>query len=139
MQKTNNTVSLKGSAGIVLAAELHLRQEMISELRFTLQELSTGTSHENFSRNLKSVMKMTRIFNPLIWRWQAEKQVEIIINSNTSTEICEITVKGRNSENKKVRQEFASFFGWLRNCVVIRHPNAGKKIHMSSFYIFSLN
>jgi HrpA-like RNA helicase len=138
MQKNSNTVSLKGSAGIVLAAELHLRQEMISELRFTLQELGTGTSHENFSRNLKSVMKMTRIFNPLIWRWQAEKQVEIIINSNTSTEVCEITAKGRSSENKKVRQEFASFIGWLRNCAVIRHPNAGKKIHMNSFYL-SLN
>jgi hypothetical protein len=80
-------------------------------------------------------MKMTRIFNPLIWRWQAEKQVEIIINSNTSTESCEIIAKGRNSDNKKVRQEFASFIGWLRNCAVIRHPNAGKKIHINSFYL----
>ena len=138
MQKNNNTVSLKGSAGVVLAAELHLRQEMTSELRFTLQELNTSTAHENFNRNLKSVMKMTHIFNPLIWRWQAETQTEITINNVTATETCEIIVKGRKSDNKKVRQEFDSFISWLRNCAVIRHPNAGKRIYLHSYVSSSL-
>jgi hypothetical protein len=62
------------------------------------------------------------------WRWNAQKQVEITINSITATKTCEITVKGRDSDNKKVRDEFTSFIGWLRNCAVIQHPNAGKEI-----------
>jgi HrpA-like RNA helicase len=128
IQKTNGKILLKGSSGVVLNAELHLRQQMISELQFTLTELGSSIAHKNFTENLKSVMKMTRIFNPMKWRWNAQKQVEITINSNTATQTCEITVKGRDSDNKKVREEFASFIGWLRNCAVIRHPNAGKMI-----------
>jgi hypothetical protein len=123
--KTNKNISLKGSCGSVLNAELHLRQEMISEIKFTLKELGHPNAHENFGKNLKSVMKMTRIFNPMKWRWQAQKQVEITINSNTSTDTCEITVKGRDSEIRKVKQEFTSFIRWLQGCAVIRHPNAG--------------
>ena len=129
MQKTNGKISLKGSAGVVLNAELHIRQQMVSDLTFSLTELAGGsTTHPNFTKNLESVMKMTRIFNPMVWRWKAQKQVDITINSNTATKTCEITVKGRDSDNKKVKQEFASFISWLRNCAVIRHPNAGKKI-----------
>jgi hypothetical protein len=126
MQLANKKISLKGSSGAVLNAELHLRQQMISELKFTLTELATSTSHTNFERNLASVMKMTRIFNPMKWRWQAQKQVEITINSNTATKTCEITVKGRDSENQKVKQEFKSFMSWLQYTAAIRHPNAGK-------------
>jgi hypothetical protein len=59
------------------------------------------------------------------WRWEAQKQVEITINSNTATKTCEITVKGRDSANKKVKDEFTAFIRWLQNCAVIRHPNAG--------------
>ena len=121
-----NTIRLKGPAGSVLNAELHLRQQMVSELKFTLGELATGTPHLNFERNMESVMRTTRIFNPMIWRWQGEKQVKITINSDTATKRCEVTVEGRDSENKKVRKEFAAFIGWLQACAVIRHPNAGK-------------
>jgi HrpA-like RNA helicase len=128
MQKTNGKILLKGSSGVVLNAELHLRQQMISELQFTLTELGSSIAHKNFKSNLESVMKMTRIFNPMKWRWNAQKQVEITINSITATKTCEITVKGRDSDNKKVRDEFTSFIGWLRNCAVIQHPNAGKEI-----------
>jgi HrpA-like RNA helicase len=125
MLRTKDKISLKGSCGVVLDAELHLRQEMISEIKFTLKELGHANPHENFAKNLKSVMKMTRIFNPMKWRWQAQKQVEITINSNTATDTCEIIVKGRDSENRKVKQEFRSFVGWLQNCAVIKHPNSG--------------
>ncbi|UJR07847.1 hypothetical protein I4U23_012130 [Adineta vaga] len=125
MQMGSGTLLLKGPSGTVLNAELHLRQQMISELKFNLRDLATAAAHQNFERNLESVMKMVRIFNPMKWRWQAQKQVEITINSNTATKTCEITVKGRDSENKKVRQEFSAFIGWLQVCAVIRHPNAG--------------
>ncbi len=128
MQLNSKQISLKGPSGTVLNAELHLRQQMISELKFTLTELGSSTSstiHENFTRNLESVMKMIRIFNPMKWRWEAQKQVEITINSNTATKTCEITVKGRDSENKKVKDEFTAFIRWLQSCAAIRHPNAG--------------
>lgn len=122
-------ISLKGPANNVLAAELRLRQEMISEKRFTLKELTDNViSSNNFNCNLERVLKLTRIFNPMKWRWQTEKQVEIIINSNTAMQTCEFTVKGRHSATEKVQQEFRSFIGWLRSCAVIRDPNSGKKI-----------
>ncbi|CAF4020262.1 unnamed protein product, partial [Adineta steineri] len=46
------TIVLKGPSGTVLNAELHLRQEMISELKFTLQELGNTNAHKNFTHNL---------------------------------------------------------------------------------------
>lgn len=124
----NKTVSLKGPAGHVLNAELHLRQEIIYEHTFNLENKNTpgSTTYENLQRNLESVMKMTRIFKPLIWRWQSQKQVKITVNSDTATKTCKVTVIGRDSDIKKVCEEFRSFLGWLQGCAVIRHPNGGK-------------
>ncbi|CAF0927319.1 unnamed protein product [Rotaria sordida] len=116
-------MKFKGSSGIVLNAELHLRQQMISELKFNLSNTPNPADNLNFARNLESIMKMTHIFNPMKWRWATERQVEITINSNTATKTCEIIVKGRDSDNKKVKKEFDVFIGWLRKCAVIRHPN----------------
>ena len=128
MQLSNSMLTLTGTAGSVLNAELHVRQQMIAEFKFNLEPPPGATTHENFTRNIKSVMKMTQIFNPMKWRWQAQKQVEITVNSITTTGACEIIVKGRDSENRKVKKEFDSFAGWLQNCAVIRHPNDGKWI-----------
>jgi hypothetical protein len=100
---------------------------MISESTFTLKSLANPNPHPNFERNLESLMKMTRIFNPLIWRWKAQKQADITINNNTATKICEIIVQGRDSVNKQVKEEFKSFIVWLQYCAVINHPNAGKE------------
>ncbi|CAF4863791.1 unnamed protein product [Rotaria sp. Silwood1] len=116
-------MKFKGSSGTVLNAELHIRQQMISELKFNLSNTTSPGDNSNFARNLESIMKMTHIFNPMKWRWAAERQIEITINSNTATKTCEIIVKGRDSDNKKVKNEFDAFIGWLRNCAVIRHPN----------------
>jgi hypothetical protein len=131
MALNNRTISLKGPAGAVLNAELHLRQEIIYEHTFNLENKNpAGTAlHQNLSRNLESVMKMTRIFNPLVWRWQSQKQVKITVNSDTAIKTCKITVIGRNSDINKVVEEFDSFLGWLQYCAVIRHPNGGKFIH----------
>ena len=139
MQLTGQTISLKGTSGVVLNAELHLRQQMISEYKFQLSHSSTHPAHANFARNLESVMKMTRIFNPLVWRWQAQKQVEIAINNDTATKTCEVTVKGRDSDNRRVKKEFDAFIGWLQPCAVIRHPNDGRKLVGSGRARASLN
>ncbi|CAF4316330.1 unnamed protein product, partial [Adineta steineri] len=130
MQLNNLIVSLKGPASVVLNAELHLRQEMITEFTFNLENKNPPNSAEyaNLARNLKSVMKMTRIFKPMVWRWEAQKQVKITVNSDTATKTCRITIKGRDSDIKIVKEEFDSFFRWLQDCAVIRHPNAGKVI-----------
>ncbi|CAF4108149.1 unnamed protein product, partial [Rotaria sordida] len=127
MLLSNHMVSLKGPADVVLNAELHLRQELISEYTFNLENKNppNTASYINLSRNFESVMKMTRIFHPLIWRWKNQKQVEITVDSDTATKTCKITVNGIYSDIKKVKDEFNSFVGWLQNCAVIRHPNAG--------------
>ena len=78
-------------------------------------------------RNLESVSKMTRIFNPMIWRWEAQHQVKITVNNNPFKNECEITIKGRDSKNQLVQKEFQTFLGWLKDCAVLRHPNSGKK------------
>ncbi len=51
--------------------------------------------------------------------------MKIIVNSDTATKTCKITVHGRKSDIKKVVEEFDSFLGWLQHCAVIRHPNGG--------------
>ncbi|CAF2088565.1 unnamed protein product [Rotaria magnacalcarata] len=127
MQMGGGTLLLTGPAGPVLNAELHLRQQMVDEMQFSLTTGTAATTepNSNMAINLQSVTKMTQIFNPLKWRWETQKQVEITINGNTATKTCDITVKGRDSDNKKVKKEFDSFMKWLRNCAVIRHPSAG--------------
>ena len=122
----NKKIKLIGPSGSVFNAELHLRQQMKTELKFPLTSSPNIKTHENFGRNLESVMKMTYIFNPMKWRWQAQKQVEITINTNTPTKTCEVIVKGRDSDNQKVKKEFDVFISWLQPCAVIRHPTAGK-------------
>jgi hypothetical protein len=74
-------------------------------------------------------MKMTRIFNPMVWRWEAQKQVKIVVNSDTATKTCKITIKGRDSDIGKVKREFDSFLSWLQDCAVIRNPNGGNLIY----------
>ncbi|CAF3353058.1 unnamed protein product [Rotaria sp. Silwood1] len=120
----NRLLSLSGPAGVVLNSELYLFQQMIIEHQFCLEN-NNSTKYKNLSQNLDSVMKMTQIFNPMIWRWEAQKQVKITVNSNTATKTCEITIRGRDSQVQQVRKEFDSFLSWLQECAVIRHPNAG--------------
>ena len=127
MKMIGGKIDLEGTSGDVLNAEFHLRQQMICESKFTLKSLANPNAHNNFDRNLESLMKMTRIFNPLIWRWKAQKQAEITINNNTATKTCEIIVQGRDSVNKQVKEEFKSFISWLQYCAVINHPNAGQE------------
>jgi hypothetical protein len=132
MQLTNKTLSLRGRSGLVLNAELHLRKEMITKIKFELTNRyqPNTTLHENLSRNLQKVSKMPNIFEPMIWRWKNEKQVRINVNNTVSSKTCEITIKGRYSEIQKVKEEFDSFLSWLGSCAVIRHPDAGKIIRM---------
>ncbi|UJR34537.1 hypothetical protein I4U23_027314 [Adineta vaga] len=119
-------IVLEGLSGDVLNAEFHLPQKMISELRFDLKTLAKPNPHENFLRNLESLTKMIRIFNPLIWRWKAQKQVDITINTiTTTTKTLEIIVQGRDSVNQQLKDEFQSFIDWLQYCAVICYPNAG--------------
>ncbi len=133
MRLANQLIYLKGPAGVVLNAELHLLQELIAEDRFTLQNNNpeNSTKFENLSRNLESVMRMPYIFRPMIWRWEAQKQVKITVNSYTATKTCEIIIVGKYSQIRKAREEFDSFLSWLQKCAVIRHPSAGKEVFRS--------
>jgi hypothetical protein len=138
MSLTNANVLLSGSIGTVFDTELYLLQEMGEDYTFVLENKNppTGSAHANLDRNLKGVMKMPHIFNPMKWRWEHEKQVTISVNCNTSTNVCEITVKGRNSECKNVKREFDSFLSWLQNCAVIRHPNIST--HIERFFLVNI-
>jgi len=125
MKMVTKKISLEGTSGEVLNAELHLRQEMVSKKTFTLQSLAGSRPHENFEKNLESLTKISRIFNPLIWRRKAQNQAEVTVNMNTATKSCEITVEARDSVYKEILEEFKSFISWLQYCAVISHPNAG--------------
>jgi hypothetical protein len=133
MKMSNQMLYLEGPADIVLNAELHLLQELITEDKFILENNNPENSNNyvNLSRNLESIMKMPHIFRPMIWRWEAQKQVKITVNSNTATKTCEIIIRGKYSQIQIAREEFDSFLSWLQNCAVIRHPNAGE-----IFFIF---
>ncbi|CAF1052050.1 unnamed protein product [Rotaria sordida] len=127
MLLTKTDVNLSGQAGIVFNSESHLLQEMVEQFQFNLDNKNPPNTaqYTNLARNLESIMKMPHIFNPMKWRWENQKQITITVNCNTSTNICEVTVNGRNSEYKNVKNEFGSFLSWLQECAVIRHPNSG--------------
>ena len=133
MLLTRTDVNLTGRAGTVFNSECYLLGEMVEQYQFNLENNNPPNTarHTNLARNLESVMKMPQIFNPMKWRWENQKQVAITVNCNTSTNTCEVTVNAKNSEYKKVKNEFDSFLSWLQNCAVIRHPNSGKHLVLS--------
>ncbi|CAF5052583.1 unnamed protein product, partial [Rotaria sp. Silwood1] len=128
IQLNNHILSLEGPAGSVLDAELDILQQLVVEMKFKLvndYSPTAKTDYERMRRNLEDVSKMPSIFNPMKWRWEAEHQVKMTVNNNTTNNECEITIEGRDSQNQLVLNEFGSFLGWLRNCAVVRHPHAG--------------
>ncbi|CAF4081434.1 unnamed protein product [Adineta steineri] len=118
---------LKNQTGIVFNDELQLRKELITTKTFELEnKCKVGTTeYDNLSRNLESVTKMVYIFQPMRWRWEAEKQMKITVDNNAAGKTCVVKVEGRLSEQENVKKEFDSFAYWLKWCVVIRHPNSG--------------
>ncbi|CAF4306111.1 unnamed protein product [Rotaria sp. Silwood2] len=128
IQLNNHMLSLEGSAGSVLEAELDILKHLVVEMKFNLTNeysLSATADYQRMKRNLEGVSKMPSIFNPMKWRWEAQHQVKITVNNNTINNECEITIEGRDSQNQYAYNEFRSFLSWLKNCAVIRHPNAG--------------
>jgi hypothetical protein len=119
---------LKNQVGIVFNDELELRKELITTKAFELEnKCKQGTTeHENLSRNLESVTKMVYIFQPMRWRWEAEKQMKITVDNNPAGKTCVVKIEGRLSEQANAKKEFDRFVRWLRLSVVIRHPNSGK-------------
>ena len=138
----NHVITLEGSAGSVLNAELFILQHLVVEMKFPLAnvyQLNDTTNHKRMQRNLEGVSKMPHIFNPMKWRWEAQHQVKITVNNSASKDESEIIIEGRDSQNQLVQKEFQSFLGWLKECAVIRHPNAGKNIYQNSLeYLFFL-
>ena len=137
MKLDNRLLTLKGSAGIVLNTEKYLLQQLIISEPYHLVNSSTLSTakNRNLSENLESIIKMSRIFKPMIWRWENEKQVKMTINSNTATKTCEITINGRYSEVEKAKQEYNSFLSWLKHCAVVQHPNEGKYRQSFLYYL----
>ncbi|CAF1071693.1 unnamed protein product [Rotaria sp. Silwood1] len=65
-------------------------------------------------------MKMSHIFKPMIWRWEAERQAKITVNPNTSTKNITVKVVARDSDYENIKKEFKSFVRWLGYCAVMR-------------------
>ncbi|CAF1054960.1 unnamed protein product [Didymodactylos carnosus] len=133
---TDHQLVIRGPSGPVIEAELYIRQQLIVEFSFQLRNDSVPNSveYENVNRNIVHMSKLSHIFNPMIWRWEIQEQVKISVEfkklkkqqSPQSLEnVCEVTVQGRVSQNQRVRSEFKVFFGWLKTCSVMRHPNSG--------------
>lgn len=134
-QLNHDVLSINGPSGSVLNAELLILQKLVEEQKISSSTNISHTSeeYETLKRNLEGIMKMTHIFNPMKWRWENQEQVKITIEQNPKEEL-KITIKGRNSKNRLVQQEFLAFFTWLQNCIVIRTPNSGRL----RYYIFLL-
>ena len=132
IQLRTNLLILNGPAGSVLKAEKCLLQALISPYSYKLKN-KKGSPTENFSRNLERLAKMTKIFKPMIWRWQSQKQVTITVNGDSTKKTCTISIQGRDSVVQDVIQEFKSFQFWLQKCAVIRDLDAGDELSLFSF------
>ena len=141
IQLNNHILSLEGLAGSVLDAELDILRQLVVEMKFTLTNVFSPTDRAKFElmkRNLEGVSKMPRIFKPMKWRWETQHQVKITVNTSVTKDASEITIKGRDSQNQLVQQEFQAFLGWLKECAVLRHPESGKDIYRNSLKYSSL-
>ena len=128
IQLNNHILTLQGSAGSVLDAELDILRQLVVEMRFSLINQYSPNETAKYTlmkQNLESLSKMPWIFDPMKWRWEAQHQVKITVNNSTIKDTCEIIMEGRDSQNQFVRKEFQSFLGWLKTCAVIRHPHSG--------------
>ncbi|CAF1156177.1 unnamed protein product, partial [Didymodactylos carnosus] len=84
----NNKLKLSGKVGDVLDLELLLKRQLLTTRKFTI--LNGLNIHENYKRNVESLACIPHIFNPLKWRWKAQEQVDIVINTlNTSIEVIQ--------------------------------------------------
>ncbi|CAF3205098.1 unnamed protein product [Rotaria socialis] len=126
VELNHNVLSINGSSGSVLKFELFVLQKLVEDMVFSLSSHAPPNSeaHETFQRNTQGILKMLHIFNPMKWRWENEAQVKINVEQSPTDQL-KITVSGRNSNNRLVREEFLELSVWLRNCVVIRTPNSG--------------
>jgi hypothetical protein len=125
MHINNNKLVFRGPSGQVLNAELFIRQQLVTTLKFTLPE----RPNDNLTRNLETVTKMPiDLFGPLRWRWEAEQQVKVRTKMNSKQGTIDVTVEGLDSQNQAVKKEFMSFERWLNSCAVIRDPHSGRSI-----------
>jgi hypothetical protein len=125
MHINNRKLVFRGRSGQVLNAELFIRQQLVTTLKFTLPE----RPNDNLTRNLETVTKMPiDLFGPLRWRWEAEQQVKVRTKMNSKQGTIDVTVEGLDSQNQAVKKEFMSFERWLNSCAVIRDPHSGRSI-----------
>jgi hypothetical protein len=131
IQLNNHTLTLEGPAGSVFDAEVDILRQLVDEMPFSLTNpySPNTTDYKRMKQNLESVSKMTPIFNPMIWRWENQHQVKITVNNNKNKDERKINIEGRDSQNQLVQKELQSFLGWLKDCAVIRHRNAGKDFY----------
>ncbi|CAF1456975.1 unnamed protein product [Adineta steineri] len=125
IQVNHDILSINGSSGSVLSAELFILQKLVEDMKISSSQIARGSDeYGTLQRNLDGLMKMLYVFNPMKWRWENEEQVKINMEQCPSAEL-EITIKGRNSKNRLVQKEFLTTLNWLQNCLVIRTPNSG--------------
>ncbi|CAF4961617.1 unnamed protein product, partial [Rotaria sp. Silwood1] len=123
----NRKLVFHGPSGHILNAELYVRQQLVTVLKFTLIPDYPNNPDDNLTRNLNSITSMPGdLFGPLRWRWESEQQVKVRTRMNKNNGTIDVIVEGIDSQNQAVHREFMSFLSWLRNCAVIRYPNSGK-------------
>ncbi|CAF4416376.1 unnamed protein product, partial [Rotaria sp. Silwood2] len=127
MQANQHVLTLQGPSGSVIEAERALIQKLVRTQNFPLTNdvpITKPDDHKRMDRNLKSVTKMTKIFNPMIWRWKNEGQVKVTITTGVGAATCDVNIEGRDSQYHSVKNEIESFKNWLKDSAVIRHPDA---------------
>ena len=127
VQLKDHVLSISGPSGSVLNSELFILQKLVEDLKFSSSNNLPPDSEESetFKRNLEGLMRMTRVYNPMKWRWENQEQVKITLEQSPTAQL-DVTVRGRDSKNRLVEKEFLTAFTWLQNCLVIRTPNSGR-------------
>ncbi|CAF3996940.1 unnamed protein product [Rotaria sordida] len=115
IQLNDKKILLSGIAGEVLITELYIRKHLISKNKTSL--LLDSETREGLKRNVANLVNTLHIFHPMIWRWNAEKQV--IITFRKVGNGCEVIIEAREQEFTSVRKELDCFIGWLKDCVVL--------------------
>ncbi|CAF3830728.1 unnamed protein product [Rotaria sp. Silwood1] len=114
LQMSNGMLTLDGPVGTVLNAELHLRQQMVDEMKFSLTAGSSTTTeaNSNFSRNLQSVPP--RILRPQMRKDCRDIEERIARVTDSSRTLVDLynSVKG----SKATRETRMEAVGWIAVC-----------------------
>lgn len=113
---------LKGTLGSVATSEMDIYSTVVYEDSVEVKEDPTFPP---LKQNIKDLQDNIALFNPFIWKWRNEHQVDIKVNTATPGTII-FKLKGRKRDVLDAAKSLRSFAYFLRDTAVVTIHDTGR-------------